>query len=186
MGLGWMVFENGLLNHGGGGPGISAALYAHPERKFAAAILTNAEHGWSVISDLMEPWLKAIGNVKPFGMADIPLPTGPVSIDANRYVGVYEDVLVRYRISRTDCGLGLSRQPRFSQYESVSTEPTAPARLLPLGHDQFLLQQDGNEASSTYDAAAAFRIFAFRDADAAGRMRFLGNILRLYPRVSDG
>src|SRR5262249_44612454 len=46
VGLGWMILPGGVLYHGGGGPGVSSVLYAHPESGRAFALLTNcSKHG---------------------------------------------------------------------------------------------------------------------------------------------
>ncbi|MEZ4587098.1 MAG: serine hydrolase domain-containing protein [Gemmatimonadales bacterium] len=40
-GLGWMLMPDGLVHHGGGGPGVSSLLYAHPASGRVLALLTN-------------------------------------------------------------------------------------------------------------------------------------------------
>src|SRR5262249_52693289 len=133
MGIGWMVSGDGLLTHGGGGPGIVSDLYLYPARGFAAAILTNGGNGQSLINEFMEPWLKELGAMKPLGAGNVRLPSEPVKIDPDQYVGVYEDVAVRHRVSRTPDGLALSTQSKVALYDKVSkwadTEATPPARL---------------------------------------------------------
>jgi CubicO group peptidase (beta-lactamase class C family) len=186
MGIGWFLSDDGLLMHGGGGPGIGSMLYAHPERGFAAAVLTNAEHGLSLINEFMEPWLSDLGTTKPLGMADIHLPSTPVKIDCDRYVGVYEDVSIRHHVSRQEDGLALSTQVKFAIYDSASryasTERTPPVRLIPVGDEQFLLESVEETSSS---ASVTFaRIVTFRDPDFEGNMRYLGNHMCLYRRVS--
>jgi CubicO group peptidase (beta-lactamase class C family) len=180
VGLGWLMFENGLLVHHGGGPGIVAMLYVHPPSGFAAAVLTNAEHALSLVNDIVEPWIKDFGDSRPMGIADTRLPSEPVSIEADRYIGVYEDVMMRYVISRTPDGIALSRQARFAYYENVSSEQSPRAKLIPLGGEKFLLETP-LIASPSYDE---FRIFTFRKPDVRGRSMQLGNSMRLYPRVS--
>jgi CubicO group peptidase (beta-lactamase class C family) len=180
MGLGWMVTRENLLFHAGGGPGIVAALYAHPPTGFAAAVLTNAEHGLGLINEFMEPWLAELGPTLPFGMANVRPPLAPVQIDVDRYVGVYENVLCRFRVGRAGDGLSLSRQAKIAVYESVSTEEGPAAKLIPLGDDRFLVDVgDGSAAGS-----AAARIFTFRGLRTDGRMQYIGCIPRLWKRVS--
>jgi hypothetical protein len=180
MGIGWMISAEGLLTHWGGGPGIVSALYVHPERRFAAAVLTNAEHGAGLIKDLLQPFLRDVGIPGSFGAVDISLPRKPVSIDVPKYLGVYEDVLIRYRVSATPDGLAVSRQEKFACYGNVSTEVTPPAGLIPLGDDKFLLQSDTKAEITSQDAS---RVFEFRNAGVDGHMRHLGNSLRLYLRA---
>jgi hypothetical protein len=180
MGLGWKVSDDGLLQHGGGGPGIAAMLYAHPAREFAAAILTNADHSVKVINGLMGPWLESLGTMRPFGESTIVPPTPLPKIDPDNYVGVYEDLGARYRVMRTETGLALSRQWKFAFYDNTSTSETAPTRLIPLGDEQFLLEP----SPATRGFPDAYRIYVFRNPDAARRMRHLGNAQRLYKRAS--
>src|SRR5687768_6137001 len=97
----------------------------------------------NLINELMEPWLREVGTIlRPLGMADIRLPSKSVNIDARQYVGVYENVLYRYRVSRTPDGLALSKQAKYVWYDSMSTEASPPASLIALGDDQFLLESD--------------------------------------------
>jgi len=180
VGIGWMIFEDGLLHHAGGGPGIVSVLYAYPEHEFAAAILCNTEHGFVLINEFMEPWLKEFGAMRPYGMGDITARPERTSIDLNKYVGTYEAVQIRFNVSRTSDGLALSRQFKFASYESMSRKATDPARLNPLGDDKFLLESDGTDGL-LYDA---FRVFTFRNPDAEGFMQHLGYGMRLYRRVS--
>jgi CubicO group peptidase (beta-lactamase class C family) len=181
MGLGWMISQDGLLHHAGGGPGIFSVLYLHPSRQWAAAIMTNAEHGLSLINEWMGPWLSELGTIQPFGMIDIRMPSETVRIDADRYVGLYQDIANRYRISRTPDGLTLSKQTRFAYYENISTEPTPYSRLIPLGEDRFLLDAETTEGNESFDA---FRVFTFRGEDAEGHKQYLGNSMRLYRRAA--
>jgi CubicO group peptidase (beta-lactamase class C family) len=176
MGLGWMVSDEGLLHHAGGGPGIVSVLYAHPAHDFAAAILTNAEYGLSLVNELLAPWIEELGNTEPLGVIE---PSPPIELDRDRYVGVYEETMVRFSVSRTMDGLALSRQARVAYADYASSEPTPSVPLIPLGHEQFLLDARGD-----YRLPEGSRVFTFRNPDAGGRMQHLGNVMRLYKRVS--
>jgi len=180
IGLGWMLSSEGLVHHSGGGPGIVAALYAHPGREFAIAVLTNAEHSLALINEIMTPWLNKVGATQSLGTRPVERPATQPVVDCSRYVGVYENISVRYVVAQVAAGLEISSQAKFAPYESISTDPTSPIRLMPLGDDRFLL-----ESQNTEDRAfEAFRVFAFRNPDASGRMRHLGNTERLFLRVS--
>lgn len=179
MGIGWMVSDDGLLTHGGGGPGIVSALYVHPGRRFSSAVLTNAAHGLNLINEFMEPWLKELGTVKPYGTANVPVPKQSVQVDAAKYVGRYEDALSRYVVSAGLKGVMFSRQEKWAYYDDISTEPTQPVCAVPLGDHQFLLEADCNRP-----AAAAHRVVAFRNPDETGRMQHIGNRMLLYKRTS--
>jgi CubicO group peptidase (beta-lactamase class C family) len=178
IGLGWMVSEDGLLYHGGGGPGIGSVCYVHPGRGFAAAVLTNGDQCLSVINDVMKPWLKEIGNAQSLGETSLRRPAEPIRIHPQRYVGTYEDVIYRWSIVQAADGLTVSKQAKFAPYENISLEPTPPTRLEPLGDDQFLMHAEDEDS-----ATMGLRILVFRNPDTSGRMRYLGTLGRLYPRV---
>lgn len=181
MGLGWMLFDDGMLHHAGGGPGIVSVLYAHPRHQFAVSILTNAAHGFGLINDLLQPWFDQMGTTKPVGWADISIPSQKVPFDPDRYVGVYENVINRFKISRTPTGLALSQQAKFSPYDNMSTEASPATPLLPLGDEKFLLGEQVDKGDASSDG---FRLFVFRNLDAAGRPQHIGNGVRLYRRVA--
>jgi CubicO group peptidase (beta-lactamase class C family) len=180
MGLGWMVSDDGLLHHSGGGPGVLSVLYAHPERQWAAAILTNARHGFGLVDDFMQPWLEALGLRNPSGTTEIRPPANALDVDARKFAGVFEDVVSRFIVSSTPEGLTLRRQSKFVRdYPDASTAVTEHERLIPLGEDQFLVNWGGR-----VDLPDAYRIFTFKRPDASGRMRYIGTGARLYLRVS--
>lgn len=181
MGIGWMVFKNGLLHHSGGGPGIASALYVHPERRWAVALLTNAEYGLSLslINELVGPWL-AERNVQPFGTADVIGCDDKIAGDLRKYIGTYGDILHRYVVTAEPDGLALSKKMMFAPYENMSTVPGPPIPLRPVTDGRFLLEHDGDPGGSSN---AFYRIFTFRNPDNEGRMQHLGNGLRLYKRV---
>lgn len=181
MGLGWKVSASGLLHHAGGGPGVLSVLYVHPARNWAAAVLTNADHGLSLINELMTPWLAELRSLPPYGVASVGPVQDSADRDLERFVGVYEDIATQHFVSLVPDGLMLSRRARFSWYDNTSTRQTPPAPLLSLGGGRFLLES-GDGLGESFDAF--LRIFEFRNPDGAGRMQHLGNCSRLYKRVS--
>ncbi len=178
IGIGWMVSENGLLSHSGGGAGVVSMLYVHPEREFAATVLVNADHGAKLIHELTAPWLEAIGIQRPVGILDVQAPAYAAKIDIDRYVGVYEDVVHRYRVSAAGHGLCISKQAKFIYSDNISVEEMPTIGLVSLGEDCFLLSSDKDDGRFT----EAFRIVSFRNPDARGQMQHLGNSMRLYRR----
>jgi CubicO group peptidase (beta-lactamase class C family) len=179
LGLGWMICNDGLLHHSGGGPGIVSVLYAHPEKQFAAAVLTNAEFtlSWPFVSELIQSWLEEAGIVLPVGLSNVRVPAEPVSIDPLRFVGVYENSSSSFCVTSVNGQLKLATRMKRAIYEYTSLEPTPAAPLVPLGGDKFLL------AGTSSSSAQAFSVFAFRNSDATGRMQHLGNGDRLHQRV---
>jgi len=180
MGIGWKVSDDGLLHHAGGGPGVFSVLYASPEKQWAAAMLTNTEHGLALINEFMEPWLNEMGATRLLGMLDVHLPSEQVRVDPDKYVGIYEDAVLCYRVSRTPRGLALSRRVKFAYYDNTATEETASTDLIPIGDEKFLLD---SPSTDRIDSASANRMFAFRNPHVDGRMQHLGNCSRLYRRL---
>jgi CubicO group peptidase (beta-lactamase class C family) len=181
VGIGWMVSPDGLLHHSGGAPGVVSVLYVCPKQEWAAAILTNAQHGLGFINLFMEPWLRELGmTTRPLGLVDLQSEKETTSVDAARYVGVYEDVAFRYQVSGSDGGIALSAQPKFAYYDNTPTQASPPVALTPCGAERFVLEKAGAQPH----VPASARIFTFRNPDSSGRMQYLGNVQCLYRRVA--
>jgi CubicO group peptidase (beta-lactamase class C family) len=178
MGIGWMITDEDVLMHSGGGPGVAAVLYACPKRNFAAGVLTNAEHGWVLFNEVLAPVFHPFGIKKRFGELELHYPTEPPRVAVEKYVGVYENALVRHRVVQAEGGLALSTQAKYAYYDSISTEPTPAVPLIALGGDKFLLDMNDEYAVD------AFRVVAFRDPNMRGQMRLLGNRRCLYARAA--
>ena len=185
IGLGWMLFENGVIGHGGGAPGVVSMLYVCPEKEFAAAILTNSGHSIALINDFMGPWLEELtGGVSLYGAPVGELQEVQVDkIDFNRYVGIYENIMVRYEISTLPEGLGISMHFKFALYDSSKTQPSPVTRLIPLGGDDFFLMQEQKHSGASLMTMGP-QIFSFKNPDALGRSTHLSAANgRLYRRV---
>jgi CubicO group peptidase (beta-lactamase class C family) len=179
VGVGWLLSGDGLIHHAGGGAGIVSVLYVHPEKQFAAAILTNASHGMLLTNELMQPWLAHLETMRPFGFVDISIPAGPVEVASSRYVGRFEDVMNSFEVTEAGSGLEISKQPKFACDDGVSLDAARPARLIPLGSDEFYLES-GEAANPLFNG---HRVFSFSNPGSDGCMRHLGNVLRLYKRT---
>lgn len=179
MGIGWFVSESGLLNHGGGGPGIAAMLYVLPKKGFAAAILTNASHGARLINDLMEPWLRELDAGRPVGIMDVPVPLREFTENCNNYAGTYEDIFNRYRVTVEAGRLSISEQAKWASYNFRSTGETTPVPLLPLGEGRFLAE----DVDDPYLASSSHRLCVFRSPGRDGKLQYLGRSLRLFRRT---
>ena len=179
VGVGWLLCEDGLIHHAGGGAGIVSVLYVYPKHQFAAVILTNASHGMHLVNEMMEPWLRDLETMRPFGSVDVAIPREPVNIEANQYVGRFEDVMNCFDVVNAAGGLELSKKPKFACDDGISLEATKPAHLIPLGQDKFYLES--GEASN--ELFNGHRVFAFKNPGSDGRMQHMGNVLRLYKRT---
>jgi hypothetical protein len=157
-GLGWMLLPGGLLHHGGGGPGVSSLFYAHPASGRVVALLTNCDKFDALGPLLIDPLLE--------GWTGLPQkrPEQPVlaSIDAEPYVGVYENVMLRFRIVATDGGVAATVTTKTLVYDNTVTEEPPPIELRPIGNDEF----KGKPGTH-------LERLRFAEPDANGRMQLL-------------
>ena len=175
IGLGWMLFEKGIVGHGGGAPGAVSMLVVCPEKDFAAAILTNSSHGMVVIDEFMGPWLEEVADSMSLYATPVTAPPNGrnESLGINRFVGTYESITERYRISAFPGGLGVSQQPKFPIYDGDTSEPTEVVPLIPLGHNEFMLKaMEGDPNKSLVTTGS--KVLTFKNPDIEGRMQNLG------------
>jgi CubicO group peptidase (beta-lactamase class C family) len=173
FGLGWMVLDYGLLGHSGGAPGVFSMLYLHPKRDFAAALLTNSEHGRVLIDDLLGPSFEELFGTR-LGYAKQPdiEPPNTEDVDPRRYVGTYQNILSRYEVSMLPNGLGISMCFRFRLYDSSKTEMTSVVPLQPLGRHNFLFHPTDAHAGALLSAGKSIRVL-FKTPDLTGQMQHI-------------
>jgi CubicO group peptidase (beta-lactamase class C family) len=173
FGLGWMVLNHGLLGHSGGAPGVFSMLYLHPKKDFAAALLTNSEHGRVLTDDLLGPAFEELCGTRLLHVQqpDIGFRNGD-DLEPGRYVGTYENVLSRYEISRLPSGLGISMCFRFRLYDTSKTEMTPVVPLQPLGRHNFIFKATDAHAGALLSAGKAIRV-VFKTPDIAGQMQHI-------------
>jgi CubicO group peptidase (beta-lactamase class C family) len=167
-GLGWMTFNQGLLGHDGGGPGIVSWLYADPKTKTVAAILTNAAHGLLVVDDITAPLYEAAG-AKGL-LADIESLAKDATqtpVDPHPYVGEYESIALAYRVVRHEKGIALRIRGKMRFYDSDTLEESAPVPLRPIRDGHFTTGQG---------------FITFLNPGRDGRMQHLGARRRLHKR----
>jgi len=168
-GLGWMLLPDGLVHHGGGGPGVSSLLYAHPASGRVLALLTNCDKHGALEPAVVDPWLEAWTGQPRKG----PEPAVVASVDPSPYLGVYENVMLRFRVVEQDGGLAIAVTTKDQLYDNVSTAEPPPARLDPIGDDGF------KGAPGSHLAR-----IRFADPDPSGRMRVLAGAGFLLTRRS--
>jgi CubicO group peptidase (beta-lactamase class C family) len=173
FGLGWIVFKHGVRGHGGGAPGVVSWVYIHPEKDFAAAVLTNSDCGGKLIEELTLPWLEEItGGGSLYDGEPKASQYGAGPIDPKAYTGTFENVLSRYVVSEISSGLGISTCFKFPLYDSSKTQMTPVMPLLPVGQDEFVFMPTANHAGALLGAANSVRV-AFRTPDSYGRRQHL-------------
>jgi CubicO group peptidase (beta-lactamase class C family) len=167
VGLGWMIWPGGVVFHGGGGPGVSSVLYAHPESGRAFALLTNCSKYGAFDATLVNPLLESWGSVVD------PLTAVERAYDASAYEGCFENQLFRFDIYRDGDRLLARMAPKQGLYETENA--TAPVFELALvGDDLFEMSLNG---------VAHPLPLAFVKPDATGKMQRLGAMARIFNRV---
>ena len=172
VGLGWMIYRGGVVGHGGGGPGVSSQLYAHPASGRAVALLTNCDRGESLTTAFLQPILESWTGLK----AETFRPQqkkGPW--DPSPYVGTYENNADRYRVTVQDVALALRTQDKLAIYDNTKEE-TAATLFYPVGSDTFAIAEAGKEPSHGP--------IRFVRPGADGKMRFLASGERLLARLA--
>lgn len=180
-GLGWELSDGGLVRHGGGGSGVGSLLITHPERDFAAAVLTNTEGGFEAITEILNPYMVLLAP------SDLILPTAPRpvadSLDADRYVGVYEDALIRFDVRVLDGRLTCSIKVKTKIYDNSSTQPTPHMALERVGRDVFNLTLEAGMASMP---SGGSMVLTFLNPLEGGAMGHIATRNRLYKRNGNG
>jgi len=177
IGLGWLLFNNGVVGHSGGGAGNVSMLYVYPQKEFALAILANTNNGAVMIKEVIKPLIKEIANIPLYGDYDeLCHGVKDVVVDVTRYVGVYENISTRYEITAQSSGLGLSVQGKFEMNDGSSIMPSPVVPLSPLGGDNFLLKPA--EGHSLFQIAP----ISFSNIETGGCARYLVSKGRFYQR----
>lgn len=166
VGLGWMISPGGVLGHGGGGPGVSSQLYAHPASGRAMALLTNCDKGDALRAAFLDPMLESWTGRK----SSRPQRLGR-AVDPKPYEGSYENNADRYIVTARDGGLALSTVDKLSTFDNSNQQRPATA-LYPVGNDTF-------EGMTATRSEVTIR---FVRPDARGQMRFLASGARLLAR----
>jgi CubicO group peptidase (beta-lactamase class C family) len=172
VGLGWMIYPGGVVGHGGGGPGVSSQLYAHPASGRAAALLTNCDKGEALTTAYLQPILESWTGIKSETLRS-KRQQGPW--DSSAYVGTYENNADRYIVSVRGDALTLHTQDKLASYDN-SNEETAATLMYPVGSDTFAVAETGG--TGTHGPIRFVR------PAADGKMRFLASGERLLARSS--
>jgi len=172
-GLGWRLAGE-FVCHGGGGPGIVSFLIAHPKSQTAAAVLTNAEHGFAVIVDLLRPLLSARLGIDAF--PTLPRPSGE-NVDPARYVGLYETINTVHEVELRDRQLTWASYSTQKYYDSSPMEKPEPTPLIAAGNGRFIADSRVSTMPSSDTS-----LVTFLEPDANGKMGYLMESLWLFPR----
>ena len=173
-GLGWRRF-NGLVGHGGGGPGIVSYLSMHPESQTAVVVLTNAEHGLGVLQDVISPFMKAHSGLDP--LPALPAPRPDLAFDAAAYAGTFENNTVVHEVTAAGGELYWTAAVKHRYYDSSHLEKPPAVKLVPVAPDWFVA-----DASASPLTRGSAELVGFLGRD-SGRARFLAQQLWLFRRT---
>ena len=139
FGLGWMLYQDGSIGHGGGGPGILSWLIAHPEKDFAMAVLTNVEHGMRIIQEVLAPYVEPLG-MKTYGsdlQALAEQPEVPVE-DAAKVLGRFENRMTMMELMAGEDGFALRAKVKHALYDSSPLDWSPPTPVKFVAQDIFV------------------------------------------------
>jgi CubicO group peptidase (beta-lactamase class C family) len=169
QGLGWMLpNRRGLVEHGGGAPGVAALLRMVPEHGMAVAMLTNGGSPGRVADDLLEPMLNDMAGVAPVPGLPSPTTSGRVA-ESERYLGRFENRTTLLEVLRDDDGrLLLTESERnealaMAEAAGVAVEPQRN-ELRRVSDDLFMLVDPSGVPIGAVE---------FVGEDASGRARIL-------------
>lgn len=178
-GLGWWLDRGGIVEHGGGTPGVVARLRISPQHGLAAAVLTNGESGSALMDELLAPWFDDLPGLTP--TTTVPTPAvQPRSFDPSPYLGRYECRQHRFEVGADrDRRLWLSDTPQGDSLEMAERAgillTTQTHELRPLTGDTFIIMDE---------AGVGIGAVEFLGRDPPERARFLYYGERAAPRHS--
>jgi CubicO group peptidase (beta-lactamase class C family) len=169
FGLGWMTFDEGVLGHDGGGPGIVSWLYVDPAAKTVAAVLTNAAHGGPVLDEITTPLYEAAG-AKPLAAEydELEKQATDTGVDPHPYLGQYESVGLVLRVIPRQEGIALRVRRKVLFYDGDTLDESPPIPLRPIRDGHFTTGQG---------------FVTFLNPGADGRMQHLASRRRLHKRI---
>jgi CubicO group peptidase (beta-lactamase class C family) len=140
FGLGWMLMRDGIVGHGGGGPGVFSWLYTHVPSKTAIAVLTNAAHGTALANEIATPAFEPFGVKLPgVFVAELVAQATDAPVDPAPYVGTYENVATVLRVVPRGNGLAITSRTKFRIYDTSNLTESAPVPIRPTKENAFVL-----------------------------------------------
>jgi len=110
-GLGWMLYQDGVVGHTGVSKGQKAFLRVAPSAGVAVAVPTNSTGGEPLAYEVFGAVLRDLADVETSPLPVPPL--NPTGIDADRMCGTYRSALYDFTLTSEHC---------------VTTNPTGPAQ----------------------------------------------------------
>ena len=163
-GLGWMLYQDGVVGHTGVSKGQKAFLRVVPSAGVAVAVLTNSTGGEPLAYEIFGAALRELADVET---APLPLPpVNPTAIDADRMCGTYRSTLFDITLTGENDRAFLTYRPRNERAESILRRSEDRVEVVRLNDSSVITAEsksDGHE------------VLSLVGSDGHGRARFLHN-----------
>ncbi|MET7993972.1 serine hydrolase domain-containing protein [Amycolatopsis sp. NPDC005232] len=163
-GLGWMLYQDGVLGHTGVSKGQKGFLRVVPSAGVAVAVLTNSAGGEPLAHEIFSA---VLGELAGVGTASLPVPpANPTPIDADRMCGTYRTTLYDIALTAENDRAFLTYHPRSELAESLLGKRENRVEVVRLGDSTIITLEpkfDGHQ------------VLSLVGSDEHGRARFLHN-----------
>lgn len=174
IGLGWMIRPDGVLTHGGAGPGVNSFLFAEPGGGRVLALLTNCDRGAVLLPEVVDPILELWTGRKVAEPVQI-----PDTMDVVDYAGIYESNTDQVSVVAENGEIFFRNAMKFLIYDNsvlLSSMDSLPRRrLTPCAVDEFRAPSLLPEGPET--------ILKFVKPEGEKKARYLAMDFRLYLRT---
>ncbi|MEZ7124807.1 serine hydrolase domain-containing protein [Nonomuraea sp. AD125B] len=163
-GLGWMLYQDGVVGHTGVAKGQKAWLRVVPSAGVAVAVLTNSTGGEPLAYEIFDAALRDLAGVET---APRPVPPlNPAGIDADRMCGTYRSTLYDITLTSEHDRAFLIYRPRNELAESFLGRSEDRVEVVRLNDSAVI---------TTEPKSSGHQVLSLVGSDGHGRARFLHN-----------
>ncbi|SFI30425.1 CubicO group peptidase, beta-lactamase class C family [Streptosporangium canum] len=163
-GLGWMLYQDGVVGHTGVAKGQKAWLRVVPSAGVAVAVLTNSTGGEPLAYEIFGAVLRDLAGVKT---APLPVPPlNPAGIDADRMCGTYRSTLYDITLTSEHDRAFLISRPRNEIAESFLGGSENRVEVVRLNDSSVITAEP---------KSSGHQVLSLVGSDGHGRARFLHN-----------
>ncbi|MGP4101428.1 serine hydrolase domain-containing protein [Nonomuraea sp. KM90] len=163
-GLGWMLYQDGVVGHTGVSKGQKAWLRVVPSAGVAVAVLTNSTGGAPLAYEIFGAALRDLAGVET---APLPVPPlNPTGIDADRMCGTYRSTLYDITLTSEHDRAILTYRPRNEIAESLLGGSENRVEVVRLNDSSVITVEP---------KSGGHQVLSLVGSDGHGRARFLHN-----------
>ncbi|MEV4581914.1 serine hydrolase domain-containing protein [Nonomuraea jabiensis] len=163
-GLGWMLYQDGVVGHTGVSKGQKAWLRVVPSAGVAVAVLTNSTGGEPLAYEIFGAVLRDLAGVET---APLPVPPlHPTGIDADRMCGTYRSTLYDITLTSEHDRAFLTYRPRNEIAESFLGGSENRVEVVRLNDSSVITAEPKSDGH---------QVLSLVGSDGHGRARFLHN-----------